>query len=119
MSAPHITTKEVRRRYPHVIDGGNCRWPTLVAVCRFEKVGYNAGLYGWNYDVFEVDDGVCIVMGYRPPDGNVELDRTRMAAYEDEAGRALVAIDTATRGKLRRALRRKVVNYIRRAVANG
>lgn len=29
------------------------------------KVGYNAGVYGWNYDLYRIN-GVDIVTGYRP-----------------------------------------------------
>ena len=30
------------------------------------KVGYNAGVYGWNYDLYRIAS-VDIVTGYRPP----------------------------------------------------
>ena len=30
------------------------------------KVGYNAGIYGWNYDLYRIN-GVNIVTGYRTP----------------------------------------------------
>ena len=30
------------------------------------KVGYNSGVYGWNYDVYEYDRNVLLV-GYRVP----------------------------------------------------
>ena len=30
------------------------------------KVGYNSGVYGWNYDVYEYDRNVLMV-GYRVP----------------------------------------------------
>ena len=30
------------------------------------KVGYNSGVYGWNYDLYKIN-GVDIVTGYRPP----------------------------------------------------
>ena len=31
-----------------------------------DKVVYNAGIYGWNYDLYKIN-GVDIVTGYRPP----------------------------------------------------
>lgn len=32
------------------------------------KIGYNSGLYGWNYDVFVID-GIAFIKGYRPAKG--------------------------------------------------
>ena len=32
----------------------------------FDKIGYNSGVYGWNYDVYEYDRSVLLV-GYRVP----------------------------------------------------
>ena len=32
----------------------------------FNKIGYNAGVYGWNYDVYEYGCNVLLV-GYRVP----------------------------------------------------
>ena len=32
----------------------------------FDKIGYNAGVYGWNYDVYEYGRNVLLV-GYRVP----------------------------------------------------
>lgn len=118
MSAPHMTTREVRRRYMHVIDGGNCRWQRLESVCRWEKVGYNAGLYGWNYDVYEVFPGTCVVDGDRPPDGNVTLDADRMADYEADAAVLNGLSASPDYGRRRAALARKVRNYIRRTVGD-
>lgn len=35
------------------------------------RIGYNSGVYGWNYDVFHIDFRTCIVTGYRPI-GNIK-----------------------------------------------
>lgn len=32
----------------------------------FDKIGYNSGVYGWNYDVYEYGRNVLLV-GYRVP----------------------------------------------------
>ena len=32
----------------------------------FNKIGYNAGVYGWNYDVYEYGRNILLV-GYRVP----------------------------------------------------
>lgn len=38
-----------------------------------ERLGYNCGVYGWNYDVFEIGD-FYFVSGYRYPNINNHLD---------------------------------------------
>lgn len=41
------------------------------------KIGYNSGVYGWNYDLYRIGD-VDIVTGYRIPysrSGNKELKK--------------------------------------------
>ena len=38
----------------------------LPALKYFDKIGYNAGAYGWNYDVYEYGLSVLLV-GYRVP----------------------------------------------------
>lgn len=120
MSAPHMSAKEVRRRYRHVIDGGNCRWQHLTEhICLWERVGYNAGLYGWNYDIYEIDGDTCLVTGDRPPDGNVALDPARMRAYEAEAQVLLTTSYRADYTRKRAALARKVTNYIRKTIEGG
>ena len=66
MKTTKMTKKDVRR-----IAG--CR-PVLSAdytvACYleekgFEPIGYNSGVYGWNYDVYEIG-GALICAGYRP-----------------------------------------------------
>lgn len=38
----------------------------LPAIKYFNKIGYNSGVYGWNYDVYEYGLSVLLV-GYRVP----------------------------------------------------
>lgn len=51
------------------------------------KVGYNAGVYGWNYDLYEIN-GVDIITGYRVPYKNFE---------NKEVKRALIALENELR----------------------
>lgn len=58
-------------------------------------IGYNAGVYGWNYDVYYVD-GVVITTGYRPIGERVnynllreyELKAEKTLSYENKASYA-------------------------------
>ena len=59
----HLTRNEIRRQYKTVIQLGYCDIYELTR--QLKKIGYNAGVYGWNYDVFELDYDTCIITGYR------------------------------------------------------
>ena len=41
-----------------------------------DKVGYNAGVYGWNYDLYRIN-GVDIVTGYNCPYTNKSNNKTK------------------------------------------
>ena len=58
-----ITKNEIKRRYETIIQLGYCDIYDLTR--KLKKIGYNAGIYGWNYDVFELDWNTCIITGYR------------------------------------------------------
>lgn len=68
----HLTKNEIRRQYKTVIQLGYCDLYELTR--NLKKIGYNAGIYGWNYDVFELDWNTCIITGYRTFDkGTIRL----------------------------------------------
>lgn len=46
---------------------GYCQCQTILNLFGEDyKVGYNVGVYGWNYDIYTIN-GVDIVTGYRVP----------------------------------------------------
>lgn len=51
---------------------------------QFETIGYNAGIYGWNFDVVRVDWDTVILTGYRPPNGR-KIPRDIYTKYEKAA----------------------------------
>ena len=48
-----------------IVTVGACELQDLLS--GVDPIGYNAGNYGWNYDVYVIGD-VCILTGYRVPD---------------------------------------------------
>ena len=58
-----VTFKEIRNNYSTIINVGYCELDTLLK--HKAPFGYNAGLYGWNCDFYDVES-VCICTGYRP-----------------------------------------------------
>ena len=57
---PKISRKDIEGATILMSHGGN--ESSLSAF--FDKIGYNAGLYGWNWDAFEAGN-VVVVTGYR------------------------------------------------------
>lgn len=45
----------------------------------FKPIGYGCGVFGWNYDVYEIE-GVVIVAGYRPGKWDRETNKTITAS---------------------------------------
>ena len=75
------TRKEINNNYYNVISIGYCNAQYLLN--GKNPIAYNAGYYGWNADVYDVN-GVAIVTGYRPW-GNIKPDYDTIKKYEDEA----------------------------------
>lgn len=51
-----------------------------------DRIGYNAGVYGWNYDAYYID-GVIITTGYCPIGEHVNYDL--LQEYETRAEKVL------------------------------
>jgi hypothetical protein len=57
-----VTRKEINRHYAAVYSCGYCALYPLFE--SREAVGYNSGVYGWNYDLYDIG-GIAITSGYR------------------------------------------------------
>ncbi len=67
-----ITKRAIMNGYKNVIRVGYC---DLQSALKWREPNYyTAGVYGWNADVYVIDDETVIVTGYRPF-GNIELTR--------------------------------------------
>ena len=58
-----MTRRELQERYPHVIEVGYCNAQYLLN--GLNRIGYNSGLYGWNWSAYDLGQGVAICTGYR------------------------------------------------------
>lgn len=79
-----ITRKELRDNY-RVVNVPYCELQHLLRYC--SPIAYNAGVYGWNYDVYDFTQystNIAICTGYRCPPG-IFASRDTYAKYEDEA----------------------------------
>lgn len=59
-----LRMKEVKECYNNIISVGYCgAWYLLKCI---NREGWTCGVYGWNADVYEIDNSTAIVTGYRP-----------------------------------------------------
>lgn len=59
-----ITRNDIYRQYKHIYKTGYCTLQNTLK--SFVPKYYNSGVYGWNYDVYEIDPWTCIITGYNP-----------------------------------------------------
>lgn len=60
-----ITRNQINKE--NMVTLGYCQCQKILNLFAYDyKVGYNAGVYGWNYDLYNIH-GVDIVTGYNVP----------------------------------------------------
>lgn len=79
------TRKAIVNGSAHMISIGYCDAASLLI--NHQPIAYTAGVYGWNFDVYEID-GVTICTGYRGMPGRCaydvrEWDRKARAILDD------------------------------------
>ena len=83
-----VTSRELREHYgDNIVSIGYCAAQHLLR--GVEPLGYNSGVYGWNYDAYDLD-GLCIVTGYRSMPGR-SMPYGLVNRYDEEARKAIEA----------------------------
>ena len=84
-----LTKKDLKNNFGVIVSCGYCELQSLLNMKN--RVGYNNGVYGWNFDAFDFG-GVCLITGYRTRGADIELsmefcknwdERARKATYEE------------------------------------
>lgn len=78
----HITKKDITDRYRTIISVDYCKVDDLMRY--HDRIGYTSGKYGWNADVFAIDNNTAIVTGYRPF-GTIKPNPDTVERYNDQA----------------------------------
>lgn len=101
-----ITDRELRQGY-YTISLGYC---DAQNICKYQAARfYNYGVYGWRYDVFELDYNLAICTGYQPVKSIPEkINRAAVAIIEkyDKKAGALRSSDYKSYTNYRRAIER-------------
>jgi hypothetical protein len=82
MSKIKITGKEIKNRFNKILSTGYCNMYYLLR--GHDPTYYNYGVYGWNYDVYIIND-IAIVTGYRTFKGNMKNEFDIINDYETKA----------------------------------
>ena len=77
------TAKELKEGYYKIISAGYCDLQSLLSYK--SPVAYSKGIYGWNFDVYDID-GVAIATGYRGmPSKHSKNDYKLMREFEEKS----------------------------------
>jgi hypothetical protein len=77
------TAKALKDGYYKIIRVDYCEFQTLLS--DRSPIAYSSGIFGWNFDVYDID-GVAIVTGYRGlPSKNSKEDYLLIRKYEAKA----------------------------------
>lgn len=78
-----MTRKEIINRFDYVYSVGYC---DLQYLLRYQnKIGSNSGTYGWNYNIYGLDNNnIAICTGYRGMPGE-KIDSYLIKKYEKKA----------------------------------
>lgn len=80
-----ITHKDLKRNFSTIV---SCPYADLNEVLSVkDKFGYNAGVYGWNFNAYDFG-GTCLITGYRPRGADFKLPFEFCEFWENKASNA-------------------------------
>lgn len=84
-----LTKNDLRNNFGVIVSCGYCELQSLLNIK--SRVGYNKGVYGWNFDTYDFG-GVGLITGYRTRGADIVLsndfckrwnERANSATYEE------------------------------------
>lgn len=76
-----VTNKQLKNNYNIVLSVGYCDAQNLLK--NIKPFGYNSGVYGWNFDAYEIPcTNICITTGYRSTGKSIDYNFLRK--YENK-----------------------------------
>lgn len=111
MNKIRVNKKDILNSYKNIIPIGYCDAYYLLS--DQNKKYYTCGVYGWNADIYEIDNSTCIVTGYRPF-GNIKNDYKILQKYEEQARKIMCdySIDYGKKFKKVNKLLKKYIKEI-------
>ncbi len=69
-----VTNKDIKSGGVTVLRAGYCSGIEEVLKFKCVPFGYGCGVYGWNYDVYHVNNYITLCAGYRPIGQKISWD---------------------------------------------
>lgn len=80
-----LTNKDLKNNFDVIVSCGFCELQSLLSIK--DRVGYNSGVYGWNFDAFDFG-GVGLITGYMIRGADIELSREFCKCWNKRASNA-------------------------------
>mgnify|MGYP003178839514 CR=1 FL=1 len=80
-----LTRNDLRNNFGVIVSCGCCELQSLLSIKN--RVGYNKGVCGWNFDIFDFG-GVGLITGYRTRGADIKLSREFCTRWNDRASNA-------------------------------
>lgn len=80
-----LTKTDLKNNFGVIVSCGYCALQSLLSIKN--RVGYNKGLYGWNFDAFDFG-GVGLITGYRTRGADISLSVDFCKCWNERASNA-------------------------------
>lgn len=104
-----MTRTTIKANYSNIYYVGYCEM--YHALGAFRKIGWTEGVYGWNYNVYEIDNETVVLTGYRGMFGT-RIDHDLSRKIEAKADKIYCDRENRLPYEKRKAkIRRMVLKY--------
>lgn len=104
-----LSNKDLRNNFGVIVSCGYCALQSLLNMK--SRVGWNKGVFGWNYDAFEFG-GVCLITGYRTRGADIELSADFCKRWNERASNATYGERKQILNEFERELQKLVKEFI-------
>jgi hypothetical protein len=101
------TAKAIKERYKKCYSAGYGQLQFLLS--RIEPLYYHAGVYGWDYDVYIIDD-VAIFTGYRYPSSGIKHIPYEIAEKYDKYAKKIIDANHSNKYKFVLSVLKNLIN---------
>ena len=106
-----VTRNQLKNHYANIISIPYCELQNLLSY--EDATFYNAGVYGWNYDAYPVNEN-CIITGYRT--FGIPVAREIIATYDAKAKE--IKQSKLTYSDIKAALHDLLVSFVQEVIDN-
>lgn len=106
-----VTKKQIMEGYKNIIVAGYC---DLQFLLKYKNADFNTcGVYGWNADIYKINDNTVIVTGYRPF-GNIR--KYGLAKKFDDKARSIICDYSIPWEKQAKKLNKLIEKFVKESI---